>query len=77
MAFVDKTKLGTVGNSAGVTLKKDVLAEAGMARGDDVRVEAENGRIVITRADDAYDETLALGRESFQRYPNAYKALAK
>lgn len=77
MAYEDKTSLTQIGNSVGTTLKQDVLRAAGFAKGDALRVQAEPGRIVLARDDDAYDQTLALGRESFVRYAEAYKALAK
>lgn len=69
--------LVAVGNSTGATFKQELLRAAGFAKGDILRAQVEPGRIILVRDDDTYDETLALGRTSFARYPNTYKALAK
>lgn len=44
------TKVQKWGNSQGLRLSKDVLADAAMAVGDAVEVEAREGTIVITPA---------------------------
>lgn len=44
------TKVQKWGNSQGLRLSKDVLADATMAVGDAVEVEAREGTIVITPA---------------------------
>ncbi len=77
MSLTDTTKLVSVGNSTGATFKQDTLREAGFVKGDVLRAQVEPGRIVLVRDEDAYDETMDLGRESFVRYANAYKAPAK
>ena len=44
------TRIRQIGNSDGLTLRAEQLREAGIARGDEVVVDAQPGRIVITRA---------------------------
>ena len=45
------TKLTRIGNSTGVTLARDILQQAGLARGDEVAILAEHDRIIIMKAD--------------------------
>ena len=71
------TKLTRVGNSTGVTLSREVLRSAGLARGDDVVVEAEDGRVVIAKADSDRTAVLEIGRQFMARYSRALAALAK
>jgi len=71
------TKLTRVGNSTGVTLTRDILQHAGLTRGDDVAVVAENDRIIITKADTDRSVALASGRRIMQRYDRTLRALAK
>lgn len=71
------TKIQAVGNSLGVTLSKDVLAKAGFARSDEVRVEATPDRVVITRQDSNYAKAMDAFRKAAVRYPGAMAELAK
>lgn len=71
------TKLTRIGNSTGVTLSREVLANAGLARGDDVSVAVENGRVVIAKADTERANALAAGRRIMRRYDRTLRALAK
>lgn len=71
------TKIQAVGNSLGVTLGKDVLAESGFARGDEVLIEATSDRIVIARADSDYAKGMDGFRRAATRYPGAMTELAK
>ncbi|HKJ62766.1 MAG TPA: hypothetical protein VKA94_12375 [Hyphomicrobiales bacterium] len=66
-----------MGNSTGVTLTRDILQHAGLTRGDDVAVVAENDRIIITKADTDRSVALASGRRIMQRYDRTLRALAK
>jgi putative addiction module antidote len=70
-------KLTRVGNSTGVTLPREVLAAAGFERGDTVSVTAQDGRIEITKADDAYNRYMEAGRLGHARYRRTMAALAK
>lgn len=71
------TKIQAFGNSLGVTLNKDVLATAGFARSDEVRVEATRGRVVITRPDSDYAKAMEGFRKAAARYPGAMAELAE
>jgi putative addiction module antidote len=52
------TKLRQIGNSVGLTFRAEQLREAGFARGDEIAVEAQPGRIVLTRADSTYAKAM-------------------
>lgn len=71
------TKLTRMGNSTGLTLSREVLQTAGLARGDDVSVVVEGNRVVITKADSERTAVLEIGRKFRQRYDRTFKALAK
>jgi len=71
------TKIQAFGNSLGVTLNKDVLAKAGFAKSDEVRVEATPDRVVITRQDSDYAKAMDGFRKAAVRYPGAMTELAK
>lgn len=71
------TKIQAFGNSLGVTLNKEVLAQAGFARSDEVRVEATPDRVVITREDSSYAKAMDGFRKAAVRYPGAMAELAK
>jgi antitoxin component of MazEF toxin-antitoxin module len=71
------TKIQAFGNSLGVTLNKEVLAKAGFARSDEVRIEATHDRVVITRPDSDYAKAMDGFRKAATRYPGAMAELAK
>jgi putative addiction module antidote len=71
------TKLTRIGNSTGLTLSREVLTAAGLARGDDVSVSVEGNRVVIAKADSDRAEALRVGRRFMARYSRALEALAK
>ncbi len=71
------TKIQAFGNSLGVTLNKEVLANAGFARSDEVRVEATPDRVVITRPHSDYARAMDGFRKAAVRYPGVLTELAK
>ncbi len=71
------TKIQAFGNSLGVTLNKEVLADSGFARSDQVRIEASPNRVVITRQDSDYAKAMEGFRKAARRFPNAMAELAK
>lgn len=71
------TKLAKVGNSTGLTLPRDVLAEARLDRGDEVAVQVRDGRIEITKSDAGYNRAMEIGRAFAARYRRTMAALAK
>ncbi len=71
------TKLTKVGNSTGLTLPRDVLAAAGLRRGDEVAVEVRDGRIEIAKAGDTYNRAMDVGRRVAARYRRTMDILSK
>lgn len=71
------TRIQAFGNSLGVTLNKEVLAIAGFAKSDEVRVEATPDRVVITRQDSDYAKAMDGFRKAAVRYPGVMAELAK
>ena len=72
-----RTRLAKIGNSTGLTLPRDVLAEAHLDRGDEVAVTVREGRIEIAKADDAYNKAMEAGRAFAARYRRTMAVLAK
>ncbi len=72
-----RTRLARIGNSTGLTLPRDVLAEANLERGDEVAVTVHEGRIEIAKADDTYAKALDVGRAFAARYRRTMARLAK
>lgn len=42
-------KVTKIGNSIGITLPPDLLREAGISYGDDVQLEAKDGKIILQK----------------------------
>jgi antitoxin component of MazEF toxin-antitoxin module len=70
-------KLRRIGNSTGVILPRDILAEANLDAGDSVTVTVRGNAIEITRASTDYAEAMALGRAFGGRYARTMRDLAK
>lgn len=71
------TRLTQVGGSTGVTIPRDVLAEARLESGDEVTLTVRDGRIEIAKADDSYNRAMDAGRAFAARYRRAMAVLAK
>jgi putative addiction module antidote len=71
------TKLSKVGNSTGLTIPRDVLTAAGMDRGDEVTLQARDGKIEVVKAETAYSRTMEVGRAFMARYRRTMAELAK
>ncbi|NOY24315.1 MAG: AbrB/MazE/SpoVT family DNA-binding domain-containing protein [Oligoflexia bacterium] len=74
---VARKKLQRVGNSTGLVLPVEILRAAGMSRGEDVLLHAEEGRLVITRLDPQFDEMIAAADRFVAAHPNALRKLAE
>ena len=73
-----RARLVRQGNSVGVTLARELLGVAGLARGDVVLVTAERrGVISLRRADDPYSRAMAAGRAFAGRYRRTLAAFAR
>ncbi len=75
--MTDTLKLRRIGNSTGLILPKDLLAEARLQEGDSVSVTVRGDAIEITRASREYDEAMAAGRAFSARYARTMRDLAK
>ena len=71
------TRIRQIGNSDGLTLRADQLREAGIARGDEVVVDARAGRIVITKAGSSYARAMDALDACVTRYDDTLRRLAK
>ena len=63
------TKIKKWGNSQGLRLNKELLTEVGIELDDEVNIEIEDGKIVITKA--IKDEIIL--KELFSEYKGEYK----
>lgn len=71
------TKLQKLGNSTGVALPRKVLAVAHLDLGDEVLLNAENGRIEIVKSEEGYNKALEIGRGFSQRYRQTMAILSR
>lgn len=70
-------KLTQIGNSVGVILPKEVLANLKVEKGDTLFVtEATNG-VTLTPYDPGLDEQIAAGREFMREFRDTFHQLAK
>ncbi|GEM_PF-686259 len=74
---VARKKLQRIGNSTGLVLPVELLREAGMGRGEEVLLHVEDGRLIITRLDPAFDEMVAAADRFVAAHPNALRKLAE
>jgi len=73
------SQLSKHGNSTGLTLTREVLQAAGLARGDEVVVSVSDvdGSITVRKADDDHAQALEALRRGAVRYRRTLAALAK
>jgi putative addiction module antidote len=74
---VARKKLQKIGNSTGVVLPAELLREAGLQPGDEVVLQAERGRLVITVIDPDFDDLVAAADRFVSDHPNALRKLAE
>jgi len=70
-------KLTQIGNSVGVVLPKDALAQMKLEKGDSVFLTETPGGFTLTPYDPAIEEQIKLGREIMREYRDTLRALAK
>lgn len=70
-------RIRQIGNSDGLTFRAEQLREAGFARGDEVLVEVQEGRITLTRPDGAYAKAMKALDFCTQRYDSTLRRLAR
>lgn len=74
---VIETKLRAIGNSTGIVLPKEVLAELDLKQDDKVfLVKTEKG-YEITAYDENFKKQMEAAQEGMQKYRNALRELAK
>ena len=71
------TRLRQIGNSDGVTFRAEQLREAGFVRGDEVVIEAQPGRIVLSKADGTYAKAIEALDACLARYDATLRRLAR
>lgn len=70
-------KITAIGNSAGIILPKELLAQLGVEKGDTLAVVNTPGGIELTPYDPTFDEQMKVARDVMARYRNALRELAK
>ena len=73
-----KLEVRKIGNSTGIILPKDLLAQLGLAQGDTLFASIGPDKSVhLSRSDPHFDKVMEIGREVFREYHETFKALAK
>ncbi len=70
-------KVRRIGNSLGVVLPKEVLAQLRVGEGDVLSVSDTPGGVLVTPFNDRLQEQIEAGRRAMKRYRNALRELAK
>ena len=74
---VKETVIRPIGNSAGVTIPKEMLETYALVKGDKVSVRETPDGILITPYEQLFDEAMSVYREGAKRYRNAMRELSK
>ncbi len=74
---VIETKLRAIGNSTGVVLPKEVLADLALEQGDRVFLIKTEGGYRLSPYDAALEEQLEAAKLGMRQYRNALRELAK
>jgi putative addiction module antidote len=72
-----KLKVTQIGNSLGVILPKEALAELNVDRGDELYLTKGPSGLQISASEETNAEALELGRAFMKRYRKTFKALAE
>lgn len=70
-------KLTQIGNSVGVILPKEVLANLKLEKGESIFLTETPEGYVVTPYDPALDEQMKAGREFMREFRDTFHALAK
>lgn len=68
--------LQRVGNSTGVVLPPEILAEAGIQRGDEILIQAERGKIIISPRSPVREEVIQAAEAVIARNDDVFRRLA-
>lgn len=74
---VKETVIRPFGNSAGVTIPKEMLEKYSIAKGDTVALRETPDGILITAYDADFARTMEIAHEGAKRYRNAMRELSK
>lgn len=69
--------LRKIGNSMGVIIPKEMLDRFGLKEGDDLNLEAEDGKLVLNPTDDEFSRQIEIGRKFMDKYKVALQKLAE
>jgi len=70
-------KLTQIGNSIGVILPRDVLANLKLEKGESIFLTETPEGYVVTPYDPALDEQMTAGRDFMREFRDTFHALAK
>lgn len=74
---VRETVIRPIGNSAGVTIPKEILERYDLAPGDKILLQETVDGILISSYDPLFEEAMAVARDIGKRYRNALRELSK
>lgn len=74
---VKETVIRPFGNSAGVTLPKEMLEKYSLTKGDTVALRETADGILITAYDADFAKTMEIAHEVSKRYRNALRELSR
>ena len=74
---VKETVIRPFGNSAGVTIPKEMLDKFAIAKGDTVALRETEDGILITPYDPDFAEVMEIAQEGAKRYRNAMRELSR
>lgn len=70
-------KITATGDSAGIILPREVLAQLGVDKGDSLSVVRKPNGIELSAYDPNFEEQMKVARDVMARYRNALRELAK
>ena len=74
---VKETAIRPFGNSAGVTIPKEMLDRLSLAKGDRVALRETADGILITAYDKDFAEVMEIAEEGSRKYRNSLRELSK
>lgn len=74
---VKETVIRPFGNSAGVTIPREMLGKYSLAKGDTVALRETPDGILITPYDAEFAKVMELAHEASKRYRNALRELSR
>lgn len=74
---VTKLKVTQIGNSLGVVLPKELVAEMGLAKGDELFATRARDGLMVTKSDPDFEAQMRAARQIMRDYRNTLRELAK